>query len=109
MNREQMQEQQAILEDIGKATPEATVLGGLHAMRNRPDRTSVLRNAAFPVLFIGGKDDAAIPMESLVPQLSLPAESHALLLANVGHLGYLEAPDQTRRAVVDFARRVLAA
>ncbi|WP_022822007.1 alpha/beta fold hydrolase [Hymenobacter norwichensis] len=107
-NRGKMPVQQELLETIGKATPEATVLGGLQAMRNRPDRTQVLRDAAFPVLFIGGKDDAAVPLDSLLPQLALPAESHALLLGNVGHLGYLEAPELTRRAVVDFAASVAA-
>jgi pimeloyl-ACP methyl ester carboxylesterase len=104
-NRDRLQQEQAFLENIGKATPEATVLGGLEAMKNRPDRTQVLKDAQFPVLFIGGKDDVAVPIESLLPQLALPAQSHALLLANVGHLGYLEAPDQTQQAVLDFARQ----
>ncbi|MBO0357036.1 alpha/beta fold hydrolase [Hymenobacter sp. BT186] len=107
-NRDKMQAQQELLENIGKATPDATVLGGLEAMRNRPDRTQVLRDATFPVLFIDGKDDAAVAVDSLLPQLALPAESHALLLGNVGHLGYFEAPERTRRAVVDFAASVAA-
>ncbi|QIX61178.1 alpha/beta fold hydrolase [Hymenobacter sp. BT18] len=102
-NRERMLEPQQLLEDIGRSTPEATVIGMLEAMKNRPDRTNVLREAAFPVLFIAGKEDVAVPIDSLLPQLLLPAQSHALLLDNVGHLGYFEAPDLTRRAVVDFA------
>jgi len=102
-NQDQMQEPQQFLAAIGKATPETAVLGGLRAMRDRADRTQVLREATFPVLFIGGKDDAAVALESLMPQLALPAQSHALLLSNVGHLGYLEAPELTQRAVVDFA------
>ena len=105
-NRDQLQQAQEFLEDIGKATPEATVLGGLEAMKTRPDRTRVLEEAAFPVLFIGGKDDVAVSVESLLPQLALPAQSHVLLLANVGHLGYLEKPDVTRQAVLSFAEVV---
>ncbi|QJX46246.1 alpha/beta hydrolase [Hymenobacter taeanensis] len=105
-NREQLTEAQEFLEAIGKITPEATVLGGLEAMKNRPDRTEVLRTAKFPVLFIGGQDDVAVSVESLLPQLALPAQSHALLLANVGHLGYLEQPEVTRRAVLNFAASV---
>ncbi|TGD81466.1 alpha/beta fold hydrolase [Hymenobacter wooponensis] len=107
-NRDQLQQAQEFLEGIGKATPEATVLGGLEAMKNRPDRTEVLRTAQFPVLFIGGKDDVAVSVESLLPQLALPAQSHALLLADVGHLGYLEKPEITRQAVLNFAEQVLA-
>ena len=105
-NREQMREQQEFLEEIGCSTPEATVLGALEAMRNRPDRTKVLKEAEFPVLFIGGKDDVAVTVKSLLPQLALPTESHALLLSDVGHLGYFEKPELTRQAVVDFAGRI---
>ncbi|GGG28556.1 alpha/beta fold hydrolase [Hymenobacter glacieicola] len=107
-NREQMLEQREFLEDIGRAVPEATVLGALEAMKNRPDRTRVLQEARFPVLFIAGKEDVAVPTESLLPQLALPAQSHALLLSNVGHLGYFEEPELTRRAVVNFAGMVFA-
>lgn len=107
-NRDTLREHREQLEAIGRATPEATVLGGLEAMKNRPDRTSVLREATFPVLFIAGKDDVAVPTESLLPQLALPTQSHALLLSNVGHLGYLEAPALTRRALLNFAGVVFA-
>lgn len=106
MNRERLLDRREFLEDIGKATPEATVVGALQAMRDRPDRTQVLRNARFPVLFIVGKEDVAVAVESVLPQLALPAQSHALLLSNVGHLGYFEAPELTRRAVIDFAGTV---
>ncbi len=102
-NRERLLERREFLEDIGRATPAATVLGALEAMKNRPDRTEVLRKATFPVLFIAGKEDVAVAIDTLLPQLALPAHSHALLLGGVGHLGYFEEPDLTRRAVVDFA------
>ncbi|RFP67096.1 alpha/beta fold hydrolase [Hymenobacter lapidiphilus] len=105
-NRDRLSRQQQRLEKIGKATPETTILGGLEAMKVRPDRTQVLRDAKFPVLFIGGHDDPAVPLETLLPQLALPAQSHALLLQNVGHLGYFEAPELTQRAVLEFAAGV---
>ncbi|WP_162303489.1 alpha/beta fold hydrolase [Hymenobacter sediminis] len=108
-NRDTMRDQREQLEAIGRATPEATVLGGLEAMKNRPDRTKVLQEATFPVLFIAGKDDVAVSTESLLPQMALPTQSHALLLSNVGHLGYLEAPELTRRALQNFAGVVFRA
>ncbi|UYZ62779.1 alpha/beta fold hydrolase [Hymenobacter weizhouensis] len=105
-NRERLLEQREFLEDIGRATPQATVLGALEAMKNRPDRTEVLRRAKFPVFFIVGKEDIAVSVESILPQLALPAQSHALLLSDVGHLGYFEEADLTRQAVIDFAGMV---
>lgn len=107
-NRDRLTEQQQLLETIGKATSKATIIGGLEAMKTRPDRTHVLKNAQFPVLFIGGKDDVAVPLDSLLPQLALPAQSHALLLRHVGHLGYLEEPELTRRAILNFASGVFS-
>ena len=105
-NRARLSAAQAQLEAIGKATPEATILGGLAAMQTRPDRTHVLREARFPVLFIGGHEDVAVPLETLLPQLALPAQCRALLLRNVGHLGFFEEPELTRQAVVEFAAGV---
>ncbi|WP_400192342.1 alpha/beta fold hydrolase [Hymenobacter sp. B81] len=105
-NRERLIDERCFLEDIGKATPVETVTGALRAMKERPNRTEVLRTAGYPVQFIVGKDDVAVPVESLLPQLALPAESHVLLLDDVGHLGYFEQPEVTRRAVLDFAGRV---
>ncbi len=105
-NRDRLAPQLELLETIGKATPEATILGGLEVMKRRPDRTHVLREAGFPVLFIGGHDDLAVPLETLLPQLALPAQCHALLLREVGHLGFFEEPELTRRAVLDFAAGV---
>ncbi|GAA4377806.1 alpha/beta hydrolase [Hymenobacter koreensis] len=106
VNRERMIDQRCFLEDIGKATPTDTVVGALRAMRDRPDRTKVLIEAHYPVQFIVGKEDVAVTLESMQPQLVMPRESHVLVLADVGHLGYFERPDDTRRAVLDFAGRV---
>lgn len=106
-NRQRLATELKDLEDIAAATPETTVLGCLEAMKHRPDRTAVLRDAKFPVLFIGGHDDPAVPLDTLLPQLALPAQSHALLLRGVGHLGFIEAPELTQRAVLDFAAGVL--
>jgi len=105
-NRDQMPEQLAFLEGIGKATPPATIQGGLRAMRDRQDRTQVLREAKFPVLFIIGKEDLAVPLANALEQVALPATSTALFLADVGHLGYMERPTETRRAILDFAAAI---
>ena len=105
-NRKRLVPELKELEDIAAATPETTVFGCLEAMKARPDRTQVLRAAQFPVLFIGGHDDPAVPLDTLLPQLPLPAQSHALLLRNVGHLGFIEAPELTRQAVLDFCAAV---
>jgi pimeloyl-ACP methyl ester carboxylesterase len=105
-NRERMLDERGFLEEIGKATSKETVVGALRAMKDRPDRTHVLREAHFPVQFIIGKEDVAVSLESILPQLALPRQSHSLILDEVGHLGYFERPAETRRAVLAFAEAV---
>jgi pimeloyl-ACP methyl ester carboxylesterase len=105
-NREALGPQQEFLEEIGKATPAETIIGGMRAMAARPDRTKVLRTAKFPVLLVAGKEDVAVPLEQSVAQAPLAPVAHALFLADVGHLAYFEKPLPTRRALADFAAEV---
>lgn len=62
------------------------------AMMKRPDRTSVLKNAEFPVQFILGKHDIAVPLEDGLKQSYLPGQSHIDILKESGHMGMLEEP-----------------
>ncbi|TDN39746.1 alpha/beta fold hydrolase [Hymenobacter sp. UV11] len=105
-NRDRLPEALALLEDIGRATPEATIAGALRAMAARPDRTTVLRAAPFPVLLVAGKHDVAVPLADSVAQAALPPLGAALFLEGSGHQAYLEQPEPTRRAVLALASAV---
>jgi pimeloyl-ACP methyl ester carboxylesterase len=105
-NRERLPEARALLEDIGKATPETTLVGGLRGMAARPDRTAVLRTARFPVLLVAGKHDVAVPLADSVAQAALAPVGSALFLEGSGHLSYLEMPQETRHAVLALASAV---
>ncbi|OUJ75090.1 alpha/beta fold hydrolase [Hymenobacter crusticola] len=107
-NEQTMMNERQQLEAMGINTPPASVLAGMQAMRDRPDRTAVLRNATFPVLFIVGKEDLAITLDTSLAQVALPPVSTALFLDGVGHLGFVERPTETRRAVLDFVAGVFA-
>jgi pimeloyl-ACP methyl ester carboxylesterase len=63
------------------------------AMMKRPDRTSVLKNAEFPVQFILGKDDVAVPLEDGLKQSYFSKQSHIDILKESGHMGMLEEPE----------------
>ena len=105
-NRDRLPEARALLEDIGKATPVSTLVGGLRGMAARPDRTAVLRAARFPVLLVAGKHDVAVPLADSVAQAALAPVGTALFLEGSGHLSYLEQPEATRRAVLALAGAV---
>ena len=105
-NRDKLTEARALLEEIGKATPVATITGALRGMAARPERTAVLASAKFPVLMVAGKHDVAVPFDDAVRQAALPAEGHALFLEGSGHQAYLEQPEPTRQAVLALAAAV---
>ena len=105
-NRDRLPEALALLEDIAKATPEATIAGALRGMAARPDRSAVLREALFPVLLVAGKHDVAVPLADSVAQAALAPVGAALFLEGAGHQAYLEQSEATRRAVLALAGAV---
>ena len=107
-NREAKKEVIALLTHIGKQSPEQAIVGALAGMRDRPDRSQVLRAADFPVMFIAGKQDPAVSLEQTLQQCHLPKESHTVLLDQTGHMGMFEKPRETRLALEGFAARCFA-
>ncbi|RNI26199.1 alpha/beta fold hydrolase [Rufibacter latericius] len=97
------------MQAIGKATPQETVLGCLQAMRDRPDRTEVLKTTAAPVFFIAGKEDPAVPLEATLQQCHLPENSMTYFLGHVGHMGMFENTALTRQALLKFAETLYPA
>ena len=72
------------------------------AMIQRPDRTEVLKNSTIPVLFIMGKYDKAVPMEDGLKQCYLPENSYIHILHQSGHMGMIEEPDKSNKALEEF-------
>ncbi len=90
-----------LIQQAGAFPPEG-VIAALTAMRDRPDRAPVLQGLPCPVLFIIGKEDAAVPLEQSLAMTPLPEEAEILLLEGVGHMGMFEAPEETGTALRRF-------
>ena len=82
--------------------PIEAVSTGFKAIMNRPDRTQVLQNAAVPVLLIFGQEDKFIPFENNIGLSELPSDSHTLVLAHSGHMGMIEDPEASAKAIREF-------
>jgi pimeloyl-ACP methyl ester carboxylesterase len=85
-----------------RQTPVATAAAVTRAMRDRPDRTSVLAQATFPVMFIAGKADTAVPLDGSKEQFFLPANATIHLLDRTGHMGMYEREAETLLMVEHF-------
>ncbi|TPE44907.1 alpha/beta fold hydrolase [Pontibacter mangrovi] len=105
-NRDWLKQEIEMMKEIGRATPQDSVTGALAAMRDRPDRTDVLRKATFPVLFIFGKEDGAVPLEKALEQCHLPGNSMVYFLEKTGHMGMFERTYETRKAIEKFAETI---
>ena len=88
-------------------TPAETAVAVTLAMRDRPDRTAVLVAAAFPVLFIAGKDDDLLPLETHKSQFFLPAQMSLHVLPETGHLGMVERPTETTLILEGFFKAIV--
>lgn len=96
------------LVERAEKAPAEGLLQYYEAMRNRPDRSEVLRRSDVPVLFVIGQEDSAVPAADVLKQVSLPAVSQVHLWREVAHMGMLETPDRATEALaafVSFCRR----
>jgi len=102
-NKEKFKTQIEELISLAAQTPVQGIIATLEGMKNRKDRTHVLKNANYPVLIISGKQDVVVPVDSLLPQFALPKHCEVLILDNVGHSGFVEAKEETLRVLLNFA------
>ncbi|MBW8685442.1 alpha/beta fold hydrolase [Chitinophaga rhizophila] len=82
--------------------PQATQIAYYEAMIQRPDRTAVLSSVSIPVLFVIGKDDTAVPMQNVLPQVSLPRISSIHIFEDTGHMGMWEIPAASQQLLEQF-------
>lgn len=80
----------------------ATLMAFSEAMMTRPERTEILKKARFPVLFIVGKGDQAVPFTDSMQQVYLPDLSYIYILDKSGHMGMLEESLRFNQAIEEF-------
>jgi pimeloyl-ACP methyl ester carboxylesterase len=76
-------------------------------MMERPDRTNVLKQNKMPVLFVLGKEDAAIPFEHTLKLASMPDISYIHVLEKAGHMGMIEEPEKSSHILNNFLLKTI--
>lgn len=77
------------------------------AMIRRPDRTTALREAKCPVLWILGKHDQAVPFEQGLQQCYLAQQSDVHILRESAHMGMLEQTGLSNEILANFLHNKL--
>ena len=106
-NVEYFQKEIHDLRHIAMKIPSESIIAALEGMKLRTDKLSVLANARYPIMFIAGKLDSRIKVETIMEQALLSKHAELVLLSNVGHMGFIEARGKTDKIIQSFAERVL--
>jgi pimeloyl-ACP methyl ester carboxylesterase len=106
-NHQKLDSQMDEVKQMVMQTSVNTAVTYTKAMRNRPERLGVLRQAEYPCLFIAGKEDQAVPYEDLVEQSQLPRGYTKLLsLEACAHMGMYEQKTASLDALLNFIKQV---
>lgn len=83
-------------------TEEEGIVALLNGMIARKDQNEMLRQTKVPVLFILGRKDNYIPVEVAEKMVVDHPEARVVWLEHSGHMGFLEEPEATARALINF-------
>lgn len=87
-------------------TSESGIVACLRGMKDREDACDFVRTTDLPVLFIVGKQDPVMRYEVIRTQFEEVQGVEAIVLENVGHMGFLEAQKTTLQSLLNFAHKV---
>ena len=85
----------------GEASAEA-VIGYTLAMRDRPEQIKTLEIFENPTLFLAGKNDPGIPVDSILKQASHCQKPEIHVFENVSHMGMFEKPEEAVSQIKGF-------
>ena len=85
----------------GEQAP-ATVLAGIRALRDRPDRTAELANIKVPTLVVVGTEDVLSPPAEAQAMAARIPQARLVQIPGAGHLSHLENPDAFTAALMGF-------
>ena len=86
--------------------PESLV-AGIEALRDRPDRTGELGGIRCPTLALRGTDDQVTPADDMREMAAAIAGGTFVELPGAGHLSHLEAPGPFEQALLPFLAATL--
>ncbi|HSY60905.1 MAG TPA: alpha/beta hydrolase [Cytophaga sp.] len=101
-NRQALKNEIAELKAIAKQSSEKGIIATTVAMRDRADRTHVLAESKIPILIIGGKNDATVPIAKLKELSQLSSVIQLAEIEDCGHMGMYEQKEKTFEVLAGF-------
>ncbi|MEA3496430.1 MAG: alpha/beta fold hydrolase [Bacteroidota bacterium] len=89
---------------LSKKTPKEGVISAIKGMKERKDNLDTLKRLNIPVLFISGEQDSRIAVEKVKKQAEVNEKVSLEILKNVGHMGFIEAKEESFKLIRNFAQ-----
>lgn len=94
----------AFAQKIAAKVSKRSIIAALEGMKDRPNRDVILGMVHYPVMMVIGELDNVLPKDQLLEQTQLIKNKHILYLEHDGHMGFLESPKLTVKALRKFLR-----
>jgi len=101
-NRKRLKKEIEDAVSMAAETSLETLVAYTKAMRDREDRTDVLKEFDGPISIIAGEEDTSVPVEKIQQQELFPRHGLVYYLENCGHMGMFERNEETSREVDYF-------
>ncbi|WP_064198096.1 MULTISPECIES: alpha/beta fold hydrolase [Emticicia] len=86
--------------------PKEALMNAQIAMRGRQDKTSVLKEADYPIMILAGEKDTFVPKEAALEQITLLKNDQSVVLEGVAHAGMFENPAESAKVVTAFLSKI---
>ncbi len=92
--------------DIASRLPGEGIIAVLNGMMERPSRLTFMEEGKIPCLWILGSMDSYIPCELIQTKVKLPSNARVVVLANSGHMGFIEEEEKSLEVIKEFVNSV---
>jgi pimeloyl-ACP methyl ester carboxylesterase len=91
---------------LAKVHSQQGVIANTRGMKDRLDRSELLKKGSMPVLFVQGNEDLVLSNELAQKQIENCPKVTAHFIDDVGHMGHLEAREKCFYAISSFMNEV---
>jgi len=93
-------------EKVAKSISDDGIIASLLTMKDRNDRSNILKNLKVPFLYIIGEKDNFIPMK-ILDKIEMPQIYKIEILTNSGHQGFIEQKEKSLKIINDFIKEFI--
>lgn len=104
-NLKYLKKELAFATKIAGKTKKQGIVASLEGMKDRIDRRIILTLVEYPIMMVIGEHDNVLPAAQLLEQSEKIQNKQILYLEHDGHMGFLESPKVSNKALRQFLRK----